>query len=123
MSRAKLEALIDSAMQQIKTALLNEFDEVVKAMKKDELEKLKQKEQDVLQRQIQETKISAAIEQSRMPSGDRYFSIKEIAETGLCSEPTIKRWIASGKLKSYKFGRSRKVAESDLNAYLAICKQ
>ena len=81
MSRAKLEALIDSAMQQIKTALLNEFDEVVKSMKKDELEKLKQKEQDVLQRQIQETKISAAIEQSRMPSGDRYFSIKEIAET------------------------------------------
>ncbi len=77
----------------------------------------------MLQRQIQETKISAAIEQSRMPSGDRYFSIKEIAETGLCSEPTIKRWIASGKLKSYKFGRSRKVAESDLNAYLAICKQ
>ena len=62
MSRAKLEALIDSAMQQIKTALLNEFDEVVKSMKKDELEKLKQKEQDALQRQIQETKISAAIE-------------------------------------------------------------
>ena len=85
MSRAKLEALIDSAMQQIKTALLNEFDEAMKFMKKDELEKLKQKEQDVLQRQIQETKISAAIEQSRMPSGDRYFSIKEIAETGLCS--------------------------------------
>ena len=51
------------------------------------------------------------------------FQLKEIAETGLCSEPTIKRWIASGKLKSYKFGRSRKVAESDLNAYLAICKQ
>ena len=67
MSRAKLEALIDGAMQQIKTALLNEFDEVMKSMKKDELEKLKQKEQDVLQRQIQETKISAAIEQSRMP--------------------------------------------------------
>ena len=43
MSRAKLEALIDSAMQQIKTVLLNEFDEVVKSMKKDELEKLKQK--------------------------------------------------------------------------------
>ena len=40
MSRAKLEALIDSAMQQIKTVLLNEFDEVVKSMKKDELEKL-----------------------------------------------------------------------------------
>lgn len=34
MSRAKLEALIDSAMQQIKTALLNEFDEVMNSMKK-----------------------------------------------------------------------------------------
>ena len=109
MSRAKLEALIDSAMQQIKTALLNEFDEVVKSMKKDELEKLKQKEQDALQRQIQETKISAAIEQSRMPSGDRYFSIKEIAETGLCSEPTIKRWIASGKLKSISLAEAGKL--------------
>ena len=50
MSRAKLEALIDSAMQQIKTALFNEFDEVMKSMKKDELEKLKQKEQEELQR-------------------------------------------------------------------------
>ena len=74
----KLEALIDSAIQQIKTALFNEFDEVMKSMKKDELEKLKQKEQDVLQRQIQETKISAAIEQSRMPSGDRYFQSKKL---------------------------------------------
>ena len=34
MSRAKLEALIDSAIQQIKTALFNEFDEVMKSMKK-----------------------------------------------------------------------------------------
>ena len=34
MSRAKLEALIDGAMQQIKTTLLNEFDEVMKSMKK-----------------------------------------------------------------------------------------
>ena len=39
MSRAKLEALIDSAMQQIKTALLNELDEVVKSMKKDEFKR------------------------------------------------------------------------------------
>lgn len=54
---------------------------------------------------------------------ERYFSIKEIAQTGICSEATVKRWIASGKLKSYKFGRSRKIAESDLNEFIKTCRR
>ena len=54
---------------------------------------------------------------------ERYFSIKEIVQTGSCSEATVKRWIARGKLKSYKFGRSRKIAESDLNEYIKTCRQ
>ena len=54
---------------------------------------------------------------------ERYFSIKEIVQTGICSEATVKRWISSGKLKSYKFGRARKIAESDLNEYIKTCRQ
>ncbi|HHF1113699.1 helix-turn-helix domain-containing protein [Haemophilus influenzae] len=42
---------------------------------------------------------------------------------GICSEATVKRWIASGKLKSYKFGRSRKIAESDLNEFIKTCRR
>ncbi|HHF1127672.1 TPA: helix-turn-helix domain-containing protein [Haemophilus influenzae] len=54
---------------------------------------------------------------------ERYFSIKEIVQMGICSEATVKRWIASGKLKSYKFGRSRKIAESDLNEFIKTCRR
>lgn len=54
---------------------------------------------------------------------ERYFSIKEIVETGLCSEATLKRRMKEGKLKSYKLGRSRKIAESDLKEYLKTCRQ
>lgn len=52
----------------------------------------------------------------------RYFSIKELVEKGLGSKAKLDRLIASGKLPSYKFGRSRKISETDLNNYLKSCR-
>ena len=40
-----------------------------------------------------------------------------------CSKSALKRRMKEGKLKSYKLGRSRKIAESDLNAFLVTQKQ
>lgn len=55
-----------------------------------------------------------------METTERYYSVRELAEKGLASESTLKRMIKSGKLQSYKFGRSRKIAESDLNQCLKL---
>lgn len=54
---------------------------------------------------------------------ERYFSVKELVERGIGSAATIGRLIRSGKLRSYKLGGSRKIAESDLAAYLNSCRE
>ncbi|HHT7855887.1 helix-turn-helix domain-containing protein [Pasteurella multocida] len=53
----------------------------------------------------------------------KYFSIQELARRGLGSESKIKKLVASGKIKSFKIGRSRKIAESDLNEYIKSCRR
>ncbi len=52
---------------------------------------------------------------------NKYFSIQELVQRGLGSEAKIKRLVASGKIKSLKIGRSRKIAESDLKEYIISC--
>lgn len=52
---------------------------------------------------------------------EKYYSVKELIEYGLGSESTIFRLIRSNKLKSCKFGRSRKVPESALEDYISSC--
>ncbi|HDR1856410.1 TPA: helix-turn-helix domain-containing protein [Pasteurella multocida] len=53
----------------------------------------------------------------------KYFSTQELAQRGLGSESKIKRLVASGKIKSLKIGRSRKIAESDLNEHIKSCQK
>ncbi|BDE03022.1 helix-turn-helix domain-containing protein [Pasteurella multocida] len=54
---------------------------------------------------------------------NKYFSIQELVQRGLGSEAKIKRLVASGKIKSLKIGRSRKIAESDLKEYIISCQK
>ncbi|HDR1116875.1 TPA: helix-turn-helix domain-containing protein [Pasteurella multocida] len=54
---------------------------------------------------------------------NKYFSIQELVQRGLGSEAKIKRLVASGKIKSFKIGRSRKIAESDLKEYIISCRK
>ncbi|ODS44890.1 transcriptional regulator [Pasteurella multocida] len=54
---------------------------------------------------------------------NKYFSIQELVQRGLGSEAKIKRLLASGKIKSLKIGRSRKIAESDLKEYIISCQK
>lgn len=49
---------------------------------------------------------------------NKYFTVQQLVEKGLGSKATIHRLISSGKLRSFKLGRSRKIAESAVEEYL-----
>ncbi len=49
-----------------------------------------------------------------MEIDEKYFSISDLVKKGIGSKSKIQRLIHSGKLRSWKFGRSRLIAESDL---------
>lgn len=53
-----------------------------------------------------------------MQIDERYFSVNDLVEKGIGSKATIFRFVKSGALKSYKFGRSLLIAESDLIAFM-----
>lgn len=53
----------------------------------------------------------------------KFYSIKELVSRGLGSESKIKRLVSSGKIKSFKVGRSRLIAESDVNKYIISCQR
>ncbi|WP_443090352.1 helix-turn-helix domain-containing protein [Basfia succiniciproducens] len=49
---------------------------------------------------------------------EHYYSIKELVEKGLGSKATLHRMIKNGRLKKVKFGRSTRIAESEIARYL-----
>ncbi|WP_052121878.1 helix-turn-helix domain-containing protein [Gallibacterium anatis] len=53
-----------------------------------------------------------------MQLDERYFSISDLVKKGIGSKSTIQRFIKTGKLKSYKFGCSVLIAESDLLEFM-----
>ena len=121
MTKFNLEQAICSAMEQIKVAMLKEFESAINTIQEQEVQRFsKMRYEDEIKRLKEERSQQP---QARLDNTERYFSVREIVETGLCSEATLKRRMKEGKLKSYKLGRSRKIAESDLNAFLATQKQ
>lgn len=49
----------------------------------------------------------------------RFFTIAEVAEAVEVSVRTVRRWIKRGDLVGHHFGTAVRIAESDLNAFLA----
>lgn len=47
------------------------------------------------------------------------FTVFEIADRVCVSKRTVRRWIAAGKLRAHRFGRTVRIAESDFHAFLA----
>ena len=47
-----------------------------------------------------------------------YFSAQEVADRLMISIRSVRNYIKSGKLKSVKVGRLRRVAEEDLEAFI-----
>jgi excisionase family DNA binding protein len=50
----------------------------------------------------------------------RFFTVAEVAERLHVSTRTVRRWIENFELVTHRFGRAVRIAESDLNAFLAI---
>ncbi len=49
---------------------------------------------------------------------ERYLTLPEVAERLKVSRRTIYRWIKSGELNAYQFGREYRITESALKDYL-----
>ena len=64
-------------------------------------------------------------ETHRPPAGNqnpplpRFYTIKAIAEALDVSPRTVSRWIDSGALTSHELGHSIRIAEDDLQSFLA----
>ena len=49
----------------------------------------------------------------------RFHTVREIAELLKVSQRTVRRWIADGELAVHRLGRSVRVLDADLRAFLA----
>src|SRR5262249_61259266 len=49
----------------------------------------------------------------------RFFTIPEVAESLAVSARTVRRWIKQKKMVAHYFGAPVRIAESDLNAFIA----
>jgi excisionase family DNA binding protein len=45
---------------------------------------------------------------------NKYYSIKEVASALSLAEVTIRKWIASGKIKATKLGKSVRISEEEI---------
>jgi len=55
----------------------------------------------------------------RQDDQNRFSTIREVAERLEVATRTVRRWIKSGDLVAHRFGCAVRIAESDLNAFLA----
>lgn len=53
-----------------------------------------------------------------MKKEDRFYTSKELAENLKVNVMTIYRYIKSGKIKAYKFGKEFRVEHSDFEEFL-----
>lgn len=51
---------------------------------------------------------------------EKYYTIKEVAETLKVAYLTVYRWIKSGKLPSYKAGKQYRIKKNDLDTFISI---
>ena len=49
-----------------------------------------------------------------------FFTVADIAERLDVCERTVRRWIDEGLLRVHRFGRTVRIAEADLAAFLAM---
>ena len=50
---------------------------------------------------------------------ERMLTLKEVAQILKVHRLTVYRWVEAGKLRAYKLGRIYRVAEKDLEVFLA----
>ena len=50
---------------------------------------------------------------------EKYYTVEEVADILNVSPRTVRRWVRSKVVKSYKFGAARRIASSGLQALIA----
>jgi excisionase family DNA binding protein len=50
---------------------------------------------------------------------EKYYTVEEVADILNVSPRTVRRWVRTKVLKSYKFGAARRIASSGLQALIA----
>ena len=50
----------------------------------------------------------------------RFLTVRRVAEQVDHSERQVRRWIAAGELVVHHFGRSIRIAQADLDAFIAM---
>jgi excisionase family DNA binding protein len=62
--------------------------------------------------------VARASRRSGSSDGVRFFTISQVARLVDVSVRSVRRWIDNGELKAHRFGRSVRIAESDLNDFI-----
>ena len=57
------------------------------------------------------------------PASERLLTIADVAERCQVSPRSVRRWIDDGRLRVIRLGRSVRVAEGDLAAFLSHCQK
>lgn len=60
---------------------------------------------------------------SKEPKSKAFWTIRSVAEHLDVSERSVVRWIASGDLVAHRIGRTVRIADSDLRAFLAVHRE
>ena len=55
--------------------------------------------------------------------GTPFLKIKDIAATLRVTERTVRRWIASGELPTYRFGGSLRISRQDFEAFVRASRE
>ncbi len=50
----------------------------------------------------------------------KFFTVREVASQLSVSQRTVHRWAAQRELAVYRFGRSVRISEADLQTFLAV---
>ena len=61
----------------------------------------------------------AGADDPRSPGPDRFYSISEVAEMVGVVTRTVRRWIEDRLLVAHRIGRVLRIAETDLQTFLA----
>jgi excisionase family DNA binding protein len=48
----------------------------------------------------------------------RFYTVAQIAKLLEVSTRTVRRWIADGEMRHYRFGRQVRISESDVRAFV-----
>ena len=60
------------------------------------------------------------MEQDNSLAGTAFHTIAEVADHLKVCDKTVRRWIEAGELGAHRFGRQRRISDSDFQTFLKL---